>query len=102
MNLREQLNNGRHFMPSLGNTLTILAMLGAVGVSWFTLAGETARNKDQIEAVKKQMDDDKRDAREDRADIKRDVKETKGNVELILRKLEGMEATQRERDRRSK
>ena len=77
----------RHFV-SLGNVLTILGMLGAVGASYVTLASDSATTKQRLATLEKRND-------ETRTEIKSVAHEIKGDVQLILRKLDAMEAVQR-------
>jgi len=76
---------------SLGNILTMLAMAAAVAVTYADNRVENVRQKERVDNLK-----------EETKEIKRDVKDTAKNVDLILRKLEGMEAAQRERDRQAR
>ena len=76
---------------SLANVLTILAMLGAMAGVYATNAADNAKQKERVDNLK-----------EETKEIKRDVKDTKHSVELILRKMEGWEAAQRERDRQAR
>ena len=80
-------NNRRRFV-SLGNILTILAMATAVAVTYADNRVENARQKERVDNLK-----------DEAKEIKKDVKETAKNVDLILRKLDAWEATQRERER---
>lgn len=75
---------------SLGNILTVLGMLGAMAVGYATLAADNAQQKERVDNLKS-------DARE----IKKEVKETKENVQLILRKLDAMEAERKASERRA-
>jgi hypothetical protein len=79
----------KYFSP--GNMLTILAMAGAIAATYAQSAGEQAKQKERVDQLK-----------EETKEIKRDVKDTAKNVDLILRKLEGIEAAQRERDRQAR
>lgn len=71
-----------------GNILTLLAMAGAVAVTYADNRVENARQKERVDNLK-----------EEAKEIKNDVKDTKSDVQLILRKLVEMEARQKERDR---
>jgi len=81
---------------SLANILTILGMLAAIGATYADSKGENSRQKERVDNLKEQ-------ARE----IKQDVKATNESVQLILRKLDAMEAARaaearaaRERERK--
>lgn len=67
--------------PSLGNILTVIGMIGAMAAGYATLAADNAQQKERVDNLKEQA-----------KDIKKDVQETKENVQLILRKLDSMEA----------
>jgi hypothetical protein len=69
----------------------MLAMAAAVAVTYADNRVENVRQKERVDNLK-----------EETKEIKRDVKDTAKNVDLILRKLEGMEAAQRERDRQAR
>ena len=84
----------RHFV-SLGNVLTILGMLGAVGASYVTLASDNASTKERLATLEKRNDETRTEIKSVAHEIKGDVKEVKGDVQLILRKLDAMEAVQR-------
>ena len=71
-----------HF--SIGNILTIVTMVLGMAGGYATLAGENAQQKERVDNLKQEA-----------KEIKRDVKETKDNVQLILRKLDSMEAERR-------
>lgn len=85
------VEKNRHTYFSLANVLTLLAMTGAIATVWVALAADNAKQKERVDNLN-----------EETKEIKRDVKDTKENVQLILRKLEGWEATQRERDRQAR
>lgn len=76
--------------PSLGNILTVLGMIGAMSAGYATLAADNAQQKERVDNLKEQA-----------KDIKKDVQETKENVQLILRKLDSMEAERRASERRA-
>ena len=82
------LEKERRSYFSVANILTILGLLGAIGAGYGTLAADNARQKERVDNLK-----------EEAKEIKKDVKETAKNVDLILRKLDAWEATQRERER---
>ena len=71
-----------HF--SIGNILTIVTMVLGMAGGYATLAGENAQQKERVDNLKSEA-----------KEIKKDVKETKENVQLILRKLDSMEAERR-------
>ena len=71
-----------HF--SIGNILTIVTMVLGMAGGYATLAGENAQQKERVDNLKQEA-----------KEIKKDVKETKDNVQLILRKLDAMEAAQK-------
>lgn len=66
---------------SIGNVLTVLAMAGSLVAVYADTSAENAKQKERVDNLKEQ-------ARE----IKQDVKATNENVQLILRKLDSMEA----------
>ena len=68
---------------SIGNVLTILGMLGAVAVTYADNRVENARQKERVDNLKEKVED-----------VRRDSKDTNNKVDLILRKLEAMEAVQ--------
>ena len=70
----------RQFL-SLGNDLTILGMLGALGTAWATLAAENAQQRERVDNLREQV-----------REIKTDGKEMKANIHLIIRKLDAAEA----------
>ena len=100
MTLRDFIGNGNK--PTIGNVLTILTMLFAIGGVWATVSADNADTKRRVDTVEKRTDEDRRDGKEDRKEIKQDVKDTKEIVQQIMRKLDALDAAQRERDRRGK
>ena len=81
---------------SLSHVLTVLAMAGSLVAVYADTSAETAKQKERVDNLKEQ-------ARE----IKQDVKATNESVQLILRKLDAMEAARaaearaaRERERK--
>ena len=77
----------RHFV-SLGNVLTLLVMAGGVAGTYAALASDNASTKERLATLEKRND-------ETRTEIKSVAHEIKGDVQLILRKLDAMEAVQR-------
>lgn len=69
---------------SIGNILTILAMAGGLATVYADSSAENAKQKERVDNLKEQA-----------KEIKSDVKETKEAVQLILRKLDVMEAAQK-------
>ena len=82
--------NRRKYL-SVGNILTLLAMLGAIAGGYADNKAETAKQKERVDNLARTIDE-----------VKKDGKDTNQKVELILRKLDSMEAVQRERDRRER
>jgi hypothetical protein len=74
---------------SLGNLLTILAMAGAIAGTYAQSAGEQAKQKERVDNLVNKVDE-----------VKKDGKDTNQKVELILRKLEAIEAVDFDRRRR--
>jgi len=66
---------------SVANVLTLLAMGGAIAVTYGDNRAENARQKERVDNLGKTI-----------SEVKRDGKDTNQKVELILRKLEAMEA----------
>ena len=75
---------------SLGNILTVLGMLAALGGVWGTLSADNADTKRRVTTVEKRHDDDRKETREDQKEIKQDVRETKEQVQQIRILLERM------------
>jgi hypothetical protein len=90
--------NGHKF--SLGNALTILGMLIAIGASWATLSADNADTKRRVTVVEDRQVEDRNAYKVNQHEIKQDVKEVKSDVQTILRKLEAMEAVQKSERRR--
>ena len=95
----------RRKFVSIGNILTILAMLGSLVAGGWTLASEQERVKARIDRLEEQNKNTREELKTTAHEIKVDVKEVKTNVDLILRKLDSMEAVRAserraERDRR--
>ena len=74
---------------SLSNVLTLLAMAGAIVVSYADNRVENATQKTRVDNLAKQIDE-----------VKKDGKDTNQKVELILRKLDAMDAVDFDRRRR--
>lgn len=73
---------------SLANVLTILAMVGGVAGVYATNAADNAKQKERVDNLKERIEE-----------VRKDSKDTNAKVDLIIRKLDSWEATQRERDR---
>ena len=84
----------RHFV-SLGNVLTLLVMAGGVAGTYAALASDNASTKERLATLEKRNDETRTEIKSVAHEIKWDVKEVKGDVQLILRKLDAMEAVQR-------
>ena len=91
----------RNFL-SLANVLTLLGMAGAIVGSYAALSADQADNKRRIIHLESGEQKTHSLIKENAKEIKNDVRETKDAVQLILRKLDSMEAVQRERDRRAR
>jgi uncharacterized coiled-coil protein SlyX len=74
---------------SFGNILTILAMAAAVAVTYADNRVENARQKERVDNLSSTI-----------SEVKKDGKDTNRKVELILRKLDAMEAVDFDRRRR--
>lgn len=97
------LNKDRRHFVSVGNVLTILGMLGALAASYGTLYADGATTKERLNTLEKRNEETRQEIKTVAQEIKADVKEVKGNVDLILRKLDSMEAVnkaERARERR--
>ncbi len=94
------LERDRRKFMSVGNVLTILTMLGALAASYATLSADNATTKQKIADLEKRNEETRKEIRDVAHEIKSDVKETKSDVQLILRKLDTMEAVQRAERRR--
>lgn len=79
-------------------------MLAAVGATWGTLSAENADTKRRLSTLEQRNDETRQEIKNVAHEIKGDVKEVKGDVQLILRKLDSMEAVnrvERTRERRT-
>ena len=83
------IDKDRRRYVSVGNLLTILVMAGAIAGTYAQSAAETAKQKERVDNLAKQIDE-----------VKMDGKDTNRKVELILRKLDSMEAVDFDRRRR--
>ena len=83
--------------PSLGNILTILSIVAALGGVWAATSADNADVKRRVDTVEKRQIEDRSDVRDTQREIKQDVKETKETVQIILRKLDAMEVAQKSR-----
>jgi ATP-dependent protease HslVU (ClpYQ) peptidase subunit len=83
------LEKERRRYVSMGNLLTILAMAGAIAGTYAQSSAEQAKQKERVDNLVNKVDE-----------VKKDGKDTNNKVELILRKLEAMEAVDFDRRRR--
>ena len=83
------IDKDRRRYVSLGNVLTVLAMTGGIVVSYADNRVENATQKTRVDNLAKQIDE-----------VKKDGKDTNQKVELILRKLDAMDAVDFDRRRR--
>ena len=74
---------------SLSNVLTLLAMGGAIAAGYADNRVENATQKTRVDNLSKTIEE-----------VKKDGKDTNQKVELILRKLEAMDAVDFDRRRR--
>ena len=77
---------------SLTTVLTILGMLAGLAGVWGTLSADNASVKQRVIELERRVENDKQETRADVKEIKTDVKSTNEAVQLILRKLDVMEA----------
>lgn len=88
----------RHYI-SVGNVLTMLGFAGAIAASYATLSADNATTRQRITDLEHRNAETRQDLKatgqEIKAEVKEvkgDVKEVKGDVQLILRKLDAIEA----------
>ena len=84
---------------SVANVLTMLTIAGALAGIYAANAADNADTKRRISALEIRNDETRREIKDVAHEIKGDVKEVKGDVQLILRKLDSMQAVERERSR---
>ena len=77
-------------------------MLGAIAGVYAGNAAENADTKRRLTVVEARQEEARREIKETAHEIKLDVKDTKNDVQLILRKLDTMEALQRQRAERER
>lgn len=87
---------------SLGNILTLLSMAGALVAGGLALSADQERVRARLDNLEQRNQETRQELRTTAQEIKADVKEVKQNVDLILRKLDAMEAVRKaeQRDRR--
>ena len=78
-------------------TIAAAVALGGLAGVWANLNAENADTKRRLTNVEQRQEEDRRNQRVEQREIKQDVKEVKGNVDLILRKLDRMEDRMAER-----
>ena len=83
------LEKERRKYLSMANVLTLLAMLGAIAAGYADNKAENAQQKERVDNLAKTIEE-----------VKKDGKDTNQKVELILRKLDSMEAVQKAEKRR--
>lgn len=81
----------RHYI-SVGNVLTMLGIAGAIAASYATLSADNATTRQRITDLEHRNAETRQDLKETAHEIKSDVKEVKGDVQLILRKIDAIEA----------
>lgn len=81
--------NGHKF--SLGNVLTILGMLAAIGASWATLSADNADTKRRVTVVEERQKEDRREIKQSVKETQQDVKDVKNDVQQIRIMLERMQ-----------
>lgn len=77
------LEKDKRRFVSIGNILTILGMAAAVAIAYGDNRVENARQKERVDNLKEKVEE-----------VRTDSKDTNSKVDLILRKLEAMEAVQ--------
>lgn len=91
----------RQFL-SLANVLTLLGMAGAIVGSYAAISADNADTKRRVTHLEAGEQKTHSLIKENAQEVKNEVRETKDAVQLILRKLDAMEAVQRERERRER
>ena len=87
---------------SVANILTVLGMVGAIVLGYGTLAADNADTKRRVITLEYGEQKTHSLIKENAREVKNEVRETRDAVQLILRKLDSMEAVQRERERRER
>lgn len=81
----------RRFL-SVANVVSLLAIFLTIGGAWAERVADNADTKRRLIVVEERQKEDRGNGKEDREAIKKSVNETNENVQLILRKLEVIEA----------
>lgn len=76
---------------SLGNVLTILGMLAAVGASWATLSADNAKVQEKVRVLEERQKEDRREIKQNVKETQQDVKDVKNEVTQIRILLERMQ-----------
>ena len=87
---------------SIANILTILGMVGAIAGSYAAMSADNADTKRRIAALETRNEEVRREIKDVAHEIKGDVKEVKSDVQTILRKLDSMQAVERDRSERER
>ena len=96
------LEKDKRRFVSLGNILTILGMAGAIAGSYAAMSADNADTKRRIAALESRNEETRREIKDVAHEIKGDVKEVKSDVQTILRKLDSMQAVERDRSERER
>lgn len=97
--MSDEKKNGRSLAYLASVAGLVLALLG-IGGYVAAIAADHADTKRRVTTVEQRQTEDRQTVQRDQREIKRDVKDIGENVQVILRKLDAIEAAQRARERR--
>lgn len=96
---RKRNGNGLVFMASVATLVLTLMGIGGYVVA---IAADHADTKRRVTTVEGRQAEDRSETKRDVREVKADVKQIGTDVQIILRKLDAMEASQRTRERERK
>jgi len=97
--MSDEKKNGHRITPQ--TVIAFVAVVASIGGSWFAWGQHTGELNQRVTTVEKRQDEDRQNVYREQKQITEKVERVDGNVQLILRKLDAMEAVQRaERERR--
>lgn len=93
-------SNGQ--LALIGSIVTLVVGLLIVGGYVVAIAADNADTKRRVTNIEQRQEQDRTEEKESRREVKQDVKDVKQDVQLILRKLDAIEAEQKAAARRAR
>jgi hypothetical protein len=95
----DEKRNGNRSLGLLATLASLVVAVLAIGSYVVAIAGDNADTKRRVTNIENRQAEDRAETKRDVREVKADVKQIGTDVQIILRKLDAMEAAQRARER---